>query len=413
MRLRRHWAIGLASLTIVSNGHAAGYDTPIIYSARHQGMGGTAIGYVDDPSAAFHNPAGLQHIDRFAVLGDFSLLLGRVTGSPQNAEVTKSIDSNPVVAPFFLLGGAARIHPWVTLGFGVFPVASGGAEYEYSIVNPAIDRTRILFIEATPLVALSVPKDTWLPGKLGIGVGYRMSYLSFERQQGKPEDPGLLDLSMSGTNFSGVRIGLQYQPTDYFSMGFVYRNKLVVVAKADDATVFLRDAKDAELPFVLPAKFGTGIRFDVGNWGLAADGEYALQSQNDRNWLSGTLGGEQTQVANVAAWKNGVTGHFGAEYRFSLGFARIPARAGYVFDSTVANPAYPSPFGTPPAPTHTVTVGTGYVTDGWQVNVAVARRQGSTTVTEDEWVGCRFCGFPGRYGLVMTGLYVDASVEID
>lgn len=411
--MRRLWAMGFAVLTSVSNGHAAGYDTPIVYTARHQGMGGTAIGYVDDPSAAFHNPAGLQHVGRFAVLGDFSLLLGRVTGSPQNAAVTQSIDSNPVVAPFFLLGGAARIHPWVTLGFGLFPVASGGAEYEYAIANPTVDRTRILFVEATPLIALSVPKDTWLPGKLGIGLGYRMSYLSFERQQGKPVNPGLLDLSMRGTNFSGVRLGLQYQPTSSFSMGFVYRNKLVIVAEDDQATVFLRDATNAELPFVLPAKFGSGIRFDIGDWGLAADGEYTLQSQNDRNWLSGTLDGERSQVANVAEWKNGITAHLGAEYRFSLGFAKIPTRLGYVFDSMVANPAYPSAFGTPPAPTHTVTVGTGYVSDGWQVNVAVARRQGSTTVTEDEWVGCRFCGFPGRYALEMTGLYLDASIEVD
>jgi hypothetical protein len=37
---------------------AAGYDTPILYSARHQAMGGTAIAYVDDPSATF-TTAGL------------------------------------------------------------------------------------------------------------------------------------------------------------------------------------------------------------------------------------------------------------------------------------------------------------------------------------------------------------------
>jgi long-subunit fatty acid transport protein len=392
---------------------AAGYDTPIVYTARHQGMGGTAISYVSDASAAFHNPAGLQHVSGLSLLGDFSLLLGEVTGSPQNAEATRSLESNQVVAPFFLVGAAARLHPWLSAGLAVFPVASGGAQYEYTIANPAIDSTQILFFETTPLISLNVPKDRWLPGKLAFGLGYRISTLSFERKQGRADNPRLLDLEMTGTDFKGIRAGLQYQPVTYFSMGFVFRNKIRVVAKADEATVFLRQATDAELPFVLPAKFGSGMRFDIGGLGLALDGEYTLQSQNDQNILSGELDGQRTEATNVARWKNGITGRVGVEYRFQLATAHIPARLGYVFDSEVANPAYPSAFGTPPAATHSVTVGTGYVMDSWQVNLAVAHRQGSTEVSEDELIGCRFCGFAGRYAIEMTGFYLDASTDLD
>src|SRR5437868_4472495 len=64
---------------------AAGFDTPILYSARHQGMGGTAIGAVDDPSAGFHNPAGLQGVHGLGLLGDFSLILGRVRSTPDES----------------------------------------------------------------------------------------------------------------------------------------------------------------------------------------------------------------------------------------------------------------------------------------------------------------------------------------
>ena len=411
--MRQAWVIGLAALAVAMRAQAAGYDTPIVYTARHMGMGGTAIGYVSDASAAFHNPAGLQHVAGLSLLGDFSLLVGEVTGSPQNAEATRSLTSNPVVAPFFLVGAAARLHPWLSAGLAVFPVASGGAEYEYTIANPAIDSTQILFFEATPLISLNVPKDRWLPGQLAFGLGYRISYLSFERKQGRADNPRLLDLEMTGKDFTGIRAGLQYRPTPYVSMGFGFRNKIRVVAKADDATVFLRQATDAELPFVLPAKFGSGMRFDFGDLGLALDGEYSLQSQNDENSLSGMLDGERTEATNVARWKNGITGRIGLEYRFRLGDARVPARAGYVFDSAVANPAYPSAFGTPPAATHSVTVGTGYVMDSWQVNLAVAHRQGSTKVSEDELIGCRFCGFAGRYAIEMTGFYLDASTDFD
>src|SRR5689334_16096925 len=114
-----------ASVVIVTPAvHAAGYDTPILYSARHQGMGGTAIGYVDDPSATFHNPAGLSGVKGLSLLLDLSLILGEVEASPDRGAT--SITSEPVLAPFFLAAAAARVHDWVTIGVGFFPVASGG-----------------------------------------------------------------------------------------------------------------------------------------------------------------------------------------------------------------------------------------------------------------------------------------------
>lgn len=408
-RLRLFGALFLAA----PSGLAAGFDTPILYTARHQGMGGAAIGYVDDPSAAFHNPGGLQGVGGFSVLADFSLLIGRVKGSPQNLEAATSIESNAVLAPFFLLGAAYRAHEWLTFGVAVFPVASGGAEYRYTVVNPLTDSTRILFIEATPVVSLDVPKDRWLPGRLAFGVGYRMSLVSFRREQGRIENPRLLNLDMTGSNFSGLRVGLQYKPTDSFGVGLVYRNKIRVVTRADEVTVFLSPAEQAELPFVLPAKFGLGMRQNFGALGLAADVEYAFQSQNERESLTGVLDGEAASVENVFAWRDGITGHFGVEYALDLGPLRVPLRAGYVFDSKVTSKQYPSAFGTPPAPTHSVTLGSGLVAQSWQLNAAVVRRMGSTTVSEDEHVGCRFCGFPGDYSIGMTGLYLDASMDFE
>src|SRR5688572_4305347 len=67
-----HWrTLILVALLYPAAARAGGYDTPMLYSARHIGMGGTAIGYVSDPSALFHNPAGLAQTGRFSVLGDF------------------------------------------------------------------------------------------------------------------------------------------------------------------------------------------------------------------------------------------------------------------------------------------------------------------------------------------------------
>src|ERR1041384_4302541 len=77
---------GLGTLVAPRVAHAGGYDTPMLYSARHMGMGGAAVGYVRDPSALFHNPAGLAQVGRVSVLGDFSLLVGDIHGSPSAIE---------------------------------------------------------------------------------------------------------------------------------------------------------------------------------------------------------------------------------------------------------------------------------------------------------------------------------------
>jgi hypothetical protein len=88
-------------------------------------------------------------------------------------------------------------------------------------------------------------------------------------------------------------------------------------------------------------------------------------------------------------------------------------RAGYVIDSTVGNRAYPTAFGTPPAPTHTLTAGVGYAERHWEVNLAASRRFGSTTIDETELRdGCDLCAYAGDYAMTMTGLYVDVSVDL-
>lgn len=396
---------------------AAGFDTPILYSARHQAMGGTGIAYVSDPSAGFHNPAGLQGVQGLALIGDLSLILGKVRATPDvNADGEDNLESNLVKAPFFLLGGAYRVRPWLTLGVAGFPVASGGAEYEYTVRgNPVIDSTEIVFFEVTPMLSLNVPEDALLPGRLSIGAGYRASVVTFDRKKGNRDRPTFLDLELSGANLSGFRVGLQYQPIEPLKLGVVFRNKVVVEAKSDSATVLTLPARDVSLDFTLPAKLGFGARVDAGRVGLATDVEWAFQSQNGRAPLSGKLqdNTDPTEVPNVFDWEDGVTWRLGLEYRLGP-LQSWPLRVGYIFDSAVTNPAYPSAFGTPPGPTRTFTAGAGYVSEHWQVNAAVSRRFGEARVLDSEVdsMACRFCSYAGQYEITMTGLYVDLSVDL-
>ncbi len=401
-----------------SSAYAAGFDTPILYTARHQGMGGAAIGYVDDPSAAFHNPAGLQGVKGLAFLGDVSLLLAHVTGSPASPASASGIQSQLVLAPFFMAAAAYRVKPWLSAGLAVFPVASGGADYEYAVPTSDVyqlNSTSIVFYEVTPLVSLNIPRDAVLPGALSFGVGYRASFVTFARQQGERDNPQGLDLDLSGNDLEGFRAGMQYRPSELLSLGVVYRNRIEVTTQADEATLLGQAATGVELPFILPAQLGGGIRTDYDRLGVAFDAVYTFQSQNDRVDLMGTIAGNAARVPNVFDWRDAFTLRFGFEYR--LGPAEeLPIRVGYVYDEQVSSRAYPTAFGTPPAPTRTFTFGGGYDTGSWELNLALAFRSGGTSISASELAPpgtCPTCGFSGEYAISTTGIYVDYSTDLE
>jgi long-subunit fatty acid transport protein len=401
-----------------SAAHSAGFETPNLYTARHQGMGGAAIGYVDDPSAAFHNPAGLQGVQGLAFLGDISMILAHVRGSPAAAASATGMQSQLIVAPFFMAAGAYRIAPWLSAGLAVFPSASGAAEYEYPVPDSEVyqyNATKIVFYELTPLISLNVPEDTFLPGALSFGIGYRLNYVSFARQQGDRGNPRGLDLDLKGFGFEGLRAGMQYRLGKLLSFGVVFRNRVTVTTEADEATVLGNTATNVELPFTLPAQLGGGIRSDYERFGVAFDATYTFQSQNDRADLSGMIGGNVVRVPNVFGWRDAFTLRFGFEFR--LGPAeQLPIRVGYIYDDKVSSRAYPSAFGTPPTPTRTVTLGGGYDTGPWEINLALALRSGDTRIRPAEIApaaSCPTCGYSGEYAIEMTGLYLDFSTDLD
>ena len=384
----------------------------MLYSARHMGMGGTAIGYVDEPSAIFHNPAGLAHTGTISVTGDVSLLLAKVRSSPN--VIQQDVESKQTVAPLFLLGGGLRLNEIVTVGLGVYPIALAGATYNYGTVE---DRTRLVFLEVSPAFAVN------LPGNVRLGAGYRVTYASVERFQGDPSEP-FLDFKMHGLNWVGFRTGLQWTPLSWLQLGAVYRGKTKTKVSNDNGVALRLKFTDIETNFVLPAKAGLGARADLGYVGLAVDGEYLLNSQNAGYPLVGTpppvdgMAQPRQEVANVFAWKNEITIRAGLELRmgFVRALERLALRGGYVNDGKTTNEHYPSSFGTPPGPTHVITGGLGWKGTGWQVNAAFARRFGTGEVTTADVSDpsnqvCRFCGAAGKqpYKIGVTGFYLDFS----
>jgi long-chain fatty acid transport protein len=414
------WAPALAlGLLFAETAHAGGYDTPILYSARHQGMGGTAIGYVDDASSIFHNPAGLAQVESLNLLGGITLLSGKLTTSPGSPDLSNadgtypSRTTEPAIAPLFIVGGGYRIAPPVTVGIGFYPIAAVAGEYRTTnlVGRPTIDHTRLVFLELSPAVGIR------LTDKLRFGAGYRMTFAMLDRKKGDVDNPREFDFSVKGNDYAGFRAGLEWQPLDVLSAGIVYRHRIEPTLRADRAYAYA-DLTNAETTLVLPSKLGLGTALNLDLLRLALDVEYGFYGQNGQSTLRGYNPAldKTEQVTNYFEWKNAVTIRFGGEYRLGP-LGAFPVRMGYVFDGQVGNPAYPSAFGTPPAASQSITLGGGYRAGKWQANLAAAYRFASTSVSVADTSAaqsCAVCSKPGPdYSLRMLAFYVDFSIDIE
>lgn len=419
--------LALASIAVPQAAQAGGYDTPILYSARHLGMGGAAIGYVRDPSALFHNPAGIGHTPRASLLGDFSLLLGKIRASPEVAAL--DVESDTAVAPFFLVGGTVRATDWLTFGLGAYPVASAGATFNYTNTfsgNDIENTTKLFFLEVAAAAAVNLPHD------IRIGFAYRVTYVSLDRTLVSAGQPPVMDFSLSGLNFRGFRAGIQWTPTEWLDLGFTYRHRTDTTVDASSGVALAQTFQDPRTKFTLPGRFGLGGRViipmapEAPQLALATDIEYALNSQNTSRPLSGQPEGSDMRidVPNVFRWQNSWTVRLGAE----LGLLRDPAttdprlllRVGGVWDGKTANEQYPTAFGTPPGSTYIATLGAGWDGGPWEVNLAYAYRAGSGDVTPQDLTApgresCAFCGVAGNdpYNIRMHGIYVDVGYDIE
>jgi long-subunit fatty acid transport protein len=242
-------------------------------------------------------------------------------------------------------------------------------------------------------------------------------------------------------NFAGLRLGAQWTALDWLEVGAVYRHKTTTKVTNSDGVALGMRYTDIETTFVLPTRFGLGTRADVGPVGVAVDGEYTLQSQNDAYPLIGNPPASEfnpeparMEVPNVYAWKDAVTLRAGVEYRLltaeggdrgllvgrAAGRRRLALRLGYIFDGTATNKQYPSPFGTPPGPSHIFTIGAGWNAGPWQVNLAYGYRFGEGAVTAADLSdpnrrACAFCGAAGNdpYRIKINALYLDFSYSFN
>ena len=330
-------------MAVSSSALAGGYDTPMLYTAEHMGMGGAAVAGVSDASALFHNPAGLAKIKKGSGIFHMTYLRGTVTGSPGSTPESSSITSEPTSAPFPLIGGAYRLHPKVVLGMAAFPIASAGAKYNYEGFGGAkiSDSTTLVFAEVGPGLGIDL-------GKVRFGLGYRFTYMMLERFNGAEGVDPLIDFNLTGSNAQGLRAGFQADLMDgdsgKLSLGLSYRHQVIIKPTAAEARAVGFKVTDMSSRFILPSRIVGGLRFDTGPWGVAADVEYGFNGLNQKSVLAGTAElapGMTDDIAldNVFGWQDALTYRLGVEHRLANG---IKLRLGGAYDEQTSSKQYPT-----------------------------------------------------------------------
>lgn len=388
---------------------ASGLDIPALHGARYGAMGGAALALVDEPSAVYHNPAGLSGVRGLALTGSLSVFATELQTNPDLPD--QEISTGTSLAPGFLLAAAWRVHERVTVGLGLYPLgaAGGSLRYENRAHVDTLNEQLALLIEATPAVSVE------LPGNLSLGAGWRVSYLYFERRMGPAADPSKVDVALSGVDLGGLRLGAQWRLPPHLALGVAYRHRIDVRATADRGRLVVRPLEDISGDLTVPSKLGAGLAGRFGPVTAALDVEYVFNEQFERIDLAGTLPDEaqELEVPFLFHWRDSLTAKGGVEVALSDALA---VRAGYAYDQPASNSRYPSTFSAPEATAHTVTAGAGWDGGCWAVNLGLAHRfENERDIDPSEIASsseCTFCSKGGVYKADASTLYLDFTLEL-
>lgn len=366
-------AVALAGSMVVSTtANASGFEKSIVIGGRSAGVAGIATPYIQGADALYFNPAGLV-ADKAGNEISFNL-------SPTMPQFKGPINSNNEIAttesktllPVGLIYGKTFDEQW---GMGVGLFVSGGANASYkdltygnnaSGYRPEV-KTDLQIIEASAGVGYKASD------KLKVGLAWRvvMAQADFSFVQRATASPTLVSANakltgLKDTQAVAFRAGAQYKVDDATSLGLTFRSEvnfsangkaqLTTFSAASGGVVSSGAEQDATARTTFPMAITLGGLHKLNDdWNLL--GEYVWTQYSrigeivvDSTSFSST--GNQSRLKTEWADQHNI--RIAAEYNLPW-----VLRFGYVWTSTVTNTDYARASFAPPAPAHTLTLGTG------------------------------------------------------
>lgn len=384
--------LAVAGLLVAAPAFPAGFQI-MSQGARATGMGLAFSALADDPTAIFYNPAGLGWQQHFsAELG--AGFITKVKGDFQGANPFPGTDASgkqhktTFVTPNLYL--VLPLTQDINLGLGSFAQYGLGFRWDGGAAWPGRFLSQNAVVQSTDLN----PVISWrLTPQIAIAGGavYRLSRVQLERDvpQFFPLTQSVydvahvkLDSSIWDNHAWGWNAGILIKPVPEFAVGASYRSSMTIDYKNGEATFTQNPTGIALLDALVAAglpqgkqKVSTSIAFPATvNIGIASTIAKNTTIALEADWTQWSkFQSLNILFANPAirpldrqtAWKDSWAYRIGVEQKFG----NTSVRAGYYRDKTPQPTKDAGPI-LADSDRDGYTIGFGYNTDRWGVNVA-------------------------------------------
>ena len=353
----------LACIAAVAGGSAtasgAGFQINE-HNAAATGRASSVVATVSDPSAIWHNPAGLANAEgtQFVVGGTLIVPEGKYTGvgiaSANATGESREWDasSTPVLVPNAYVSRALSSKAFV--GFGFYLPYGLGLEWDDPEIFPGrtvVQEISLRTYFMTPTIALKLAD--WVSVAVGVSLVPATVYL--KRVLGASDNGQVLfptsvyekegTVEVSGSAFGvGANAGVQITLIDHLKFGLAFRSA-VDLSFSGDANFDLPADAPAEIranfpdqggsaDITLPHTFLFGVGWQEKEWVLEASAQLTLWGSYDELRLNFDTGRPTPSSAAPRNWKAVPLIRLGGEYRLAVGEYAIPIRLGAAYDIT-------------------------------------------------------------------------------
>ncbi len=340
----KKFIVGAALVCLLLSGAPQGQGAGFLiyeHGAAAMAMGGAFVAVANDPSAVFHNPAGIAFLKGTQVSAGTTLIFSNSSMTLTKYPVPSQTYWEQVRQVFYPSSFylTHSLGDRVTLGFGFFSPYGLGAEWPKE--NPLRylgykDDMKTFFFN--PTIAVKLADNL----SVGFGVSYIHSTVQFRLVElenfgpyGKYDVPA--ELRGDG-NSVGFNAGVLYK-TDKLSLGLNYRSRFDIEFSGDlslDTSglpaalkSFVPTSDTGTTKFKFPDIIGLGVAYNAtAKLLLSADLHYIIWSRFDRYVVDFTTLPDLLSEQN---FDDSFLLRCGAQYSFSPKFA---LRGGIIYDKT-------------------------------------------------------------------------------
>ena len=355
----------LLALLLVGSSHAFAnvLEVGVNAGAKLNGMAGAGSAQVSGGTAAVVNPAGLadtgQLDTNLSLVGIYGTTQAPANGADTNVHTTSFV-------PLPMLTAAYRVSSRLVAGLFFYAPSGAGATYDdvnYGVpgLPPRPFGLSMYDFEGGPALAVR------LPWRLSLGVAYRVSWIrgtvkSYDQASLLAGAPVYTETNMSGTDFTGFKLGVQANPIGRLKLGLAYRTPVTVdlsgktkVMAAADLTTLTELNITARVRNVDKLLAGASYEWIEGKLLTAVDYERQFYSRSQNIDVVSPV----ATTTLPQHFRDGNIVRLGAEYRIK---PELPVRLGAGFFDNFRDSGYFGAIsGGAPAPTYLVSGGAGYV----------------------------------------------------